>query len=117
MDFNTRCTAYLRLNKLEILSRRTSRSLGKGASRVETLVASRFVYKAFCRSTSSCLKRKTLVEGPFDGSRTVYRPPSLFTMLYRPSSCLTSLKLCCAVARQLHGHLQLYIFSPLLKLT
>ena len=29
------------------------------------------MYEAFRRSTSSSLKRKTLVEGPFDGSRTV----------------------------------------------
>ena len=41
-----------------------------GGPRVETLVASRFVYEAFRRSTSSSLKAKTLVEGPFDGSRT-----------------------------------------------
>ena len=60
------------------MSRRTSRSSGEGAPRVETLVASRFVYEAFHRSTSSSLKPKTLVEGPFDGSRTVYRPPFLF---------------------------------------
>ena len=56
------------------MSRRTSRSSGEGAPRVETLVASRFVDEAFRRSTSSSLKPKTLV-GPFDGSRTVYRPP------------------------------------------
>ena len=29
---------------------------------------------------------------------------------FLPSSCLTSLKLCCAVARQSQGHLQLYIW-------
>ena len=53
--------------------------------RVETLVASRFVYEAFRRSTSS-LKPKTLVEGPLDDSRTIYRPPFLFTMLYHRRS-------------------------------
>ena len=83
--------------------------------RVETLVASRFVYEAFCRSTSSSsLKLKTLAEGDFDGSRTIYRPPSLFATVYHrrspPSSCLTPLKLCCAVARQPRGHFQLYIY-------
>ena len=63
--------------------RRTSRSSGEGAPRVETLVASGFVYEAFRCSTSSSLKPKTLVEAPFGGLRTVYRPPSLFTMLYQ----------------------------------
>ena len=29
----------------------------------------------------SSLKQKTLVKGPFDGSRNVHRRPSLFTML------------------------------------
>ena len=51
--------------------RRTSRSSGEGAPRVEALVASRFAYEVFPRSTSSSLKPKTLVQGPFDGSRTV----------------------------------------------
>ena len=57
------------------------------------------MYEAFRRFTLSSLKPKTLVEGPFNGSRTVYRLPSLFTMLYhrRSHHCLTSLKLCCAV--------------------
>ena len=55
-----------------------------GGPRVETLVASRFVYEAFRRSTSSSLKAKTLVEGPFDGSRTFTVPPSLFTILLYP---------------------------------
>ena len=64
----------------------TSQSSREGAPRVETLVASRFVYEAFRRPTSSSLKRKTLLEGPFDGSRTVYRSPSLFTMLYHRRS-------------------------------
>ena len=68
------------------MSRRTSRSSEEGATRVKTLVASRFVYEAFRRSISSSLKRKTLVEGPFDGSHTVYRPPSLFPMLYHRRS-------------------------------
>ena len=63
------------------VSCRTSRSSGEGASRVETLVASGFAYEAFRRSASSTLKPKALVGGLFDGSRTVYRPPSLFTML------------------------------------
>ena len=59
---------------------------GEGAPRIQTLVASRFAHEAFRRSASSSLKPKTLVEGPFDGSRIVYRPPSLFTMLYHRRS-------------------------------
>ena len=50
------------------------------------LVVSLFVYEAFRHSTLSFLKPKTLVEGPFDGLRTVYCPPSLFTMLYHRRS-------------------------------
>ena len=58
------------------MSRTTSQSSGEGALRVDL----RFKYVAFGRSTSSSLKPKTLIEGPFDGLRTVYRPPFLFTL-------------------------------------
>ena len=68
------------------MSHRTSQSSGESTLLVETLVASRFVYEAFHRSTLSSLKPKTLVEGPFDGLRTVYCLPSLFTMLYHRRS-------------------------------
>ena len=33
--------------------------------------------------------------------------------VFPSSSCLTSLKLCCTVARQLHGHLHIYIYFSL----
>ena len=74
------------LDNWKYVSRRTLRSSEEGTPRVETLVASRFVYETFRRSTSSSLKPKTLVEGPFNGSRTVYRPPSFFTTLYHRRS-------------------------------
>ena len=67
-------------DKLGIRVSQPLAKLGEGAPRVETLVASRFAYEAFRRLTSSSLKPKTLVQGPYDGLRNVYRPPSLFTM-------------------------------------
>ena len=103
------------------MSRRTSRSSGVGAPRVETLVASLFAYEAFRHSASSSLKPKTLVEGPFYSS--CYRLPSAIFVYHAPiglhevvprafpqSFSLTSLKLCYTVAWQLYGHPQLYIY-------
>ena len=54
--------------------------LGGGCTTGRSLVASQFAYEAFRRSTSSSLKPKTK---PFDGLRTVYSPPSLFTLLLK----------------------------------
>ena len=85
---------------------KTSQSSGEGAPRVETLVAPRFAYKAFRRSTtSSSLKPETLVEGFFRWF--AYRLPSAIFVYHAPLglreivppafpqfSCLTSLKLC-----------------------
>ena len=43
--------------------------------------------------------------------RLVFSPfHFVFSLAFPSSSCLTSLKLCCAVARQPHGHIQLYIY-------
>ena len=103
------------------MSRRTSRSSEEGAPLVEVLVASGFAYEAFHRTTSSSLELKNV------GTRSfrlfAYRLLSAVFVYHAtiglhegvphafpPSSCLTLLKLCCAVARQLHGHLQLYIY-------
>ena len=45
---------------------------GQGAPWVETLVASRFAYEAFRRSSLSSLKPKTLVRGPLSMVRVSF---------------------------------------------
>ena len=75
-----RCWELLLSLRLEIRFSQNLAKLGGGCTPVETLVASRFAYEAIHRSTLFSLEPKTLIEGPFEGSRTVYRPPSLFSM-------------------------------------
>ena len=101
-------------------------SQGVGALQVEIFVASRLI---LCSSF-----HLVFFETKNVGKRSfwwfVHRLPSAIFVYpapisiheavphaFLPSSCLMSLKPCCAVARQLHGHLQLYFLLEFARLS
>ena len=96
------------------------RNAEMGALWIEALVTSRFAYEAFRRFTSSFLEAKRWYKVLLMVRAIAYRLLSAIIVYHAPIglhevvpdalpplSCLTSLKLWCAVATQLHEHLSL----------